>query len=950
MKRPSLKRQLTILFLCVIIPVSLLLSLLLVYAAEYSRSRLAHTTAGNLQLFGSTLERQMLAAESYLLNLSLNDAKLRNLSEETSRTQAYLDLCELVQGFPALLAANDALMGIVLVNGANNMYKGAYGTVYGDSVQQLEQKRAMEAYLTRVGNFHSIHTAGWYMEQIGGRLYLMRSVTTQKAALTAAIDLRMLFEELLLGYGLDGQVLICDQQGQLLLGEAEPGLLDKVHWKDGYGVVRRESGAELVVRRRVQLLEVYYLTPYEHRGVAMGGYEMLLVLASVFVITAIPFLFIYMKQEIFRPMNVLVNTMDRISSGDLSARPDVDYRNAEFTQVNETFNHMIDQYEKEIEARRNEMTALKLQIRPHFVLNCMKSVYALVQTGLREDAQQLILLLSRYLRYILSFTSNTAPLSSEVEQCCNYADLSSIGQPEPIRASLLEREAEVMLCDIEMPVESGLDLLKWMRDREMRTRCIFLTAYAKFQYAQEAVRLGGFDYIMQPAPYGQVVETVERALREVRDERASQELQTRGALFDRQKKEIAATLLRDVLTGAAAGGNLKAFEEIGLFPQRSQDCWLVLMQPLGCSRQRSPWSMPLLGAAVDNICSEIFAPLEVLSIAVPMSREQGLAIVLQSQSGEALEQDAVLRQLAYLQSACEQYLHLGAAFYLTGPDPFAGAPAMWNKLLEQKNENVALKSGVYTGQERHGPRRENFHIHQAAGWRRLMQEGYPQTVEQEACQLLDRLAAHNQLDRMELRLFYQDFMQMVFTSMETDQARLRGMFREPEALELYRNGMKTVDAMKALIHYVAGSWGGGEAGRSQNAVETVCRYVAEHLEEELRREELAEVVHLNPDYLNRMFKKETGLTLKEYVIWQKMQEAQSLLRTTSLPVSLIAAKVGYSNFAHFSTSYKNSFIAARRRNVRIHDRKTDRTQTISCREYGSAGGGSAGRLRRKTRR
>lgn len=48
------------------------------------------------------------------------------------------------------------------------------------------------------------------------------------------------------------------------------------------------------------------------------------------------------------------------------------------------------------------MTALKLQIRPHFVLNCLKSVYAMVQTGSREDAQQLILLLSRYLRYILS--------------------------------------------------------------------------------------------------------------------------------------------------------------------------------------------------------------------------------------------------------------------------------------------------------------------------------------------------------------------------------------------------------------------------------------------------------------------------------------------------------------------------------------------------------------------
>lgn len=30
------------------------------------------------------------------------------------------------------------------------------------------------------------------------------------------------------------------------------------------------------------------------------------------------------------------------------------------------------------------------------------------------------------------------------------------------KASLLRQEAEVMLCDIEMPMESGLDLLDWL--------------------------------------------------------------------------------------------------------------------------------------------------------------------------------------------------------------------------------------------------------------------------------------------------------------------------------------------------------------------------------------------------------------------------------------------------------------------------------------------------------
>lgn len=97
------------------------------------------------------------------------------------------------------------------------------------------------------------------------------------------------------------------------------------------------------------------------------------------------------------------------------------------------------------------------------------------------------------------------------------------------KASLLRQEAEVMLCDIEMPMESGLDLLDWLRQRGMTTRCIFLTAHAEFKYAQEALRLGGFDYIMQPAPYEQVADAVSRALDNVKEEWAALEAR-RGAV------------------------------------------------------------------------------------------------------------------------------------------------------------------------------------------------------------------------------------------------------------------------------------------------------------------------------------------------------------------------------------------------------------------------------------
>lgn len=62
-------------------------------------------------MFTTNFENQLDSVENYLLNLSLNDATFRSLSEQTDRTRAYLDAYEIAQGFPAVLAANDTLMG-----------------------------------------------------------------------------------------------------------------------------------------------------------------------------------------------------------------------------------------------------------------------------------------------------------------------------------------------------------------------------------------------------------------------------------------------------------------------------------------------------------------------------------------------------------------------------------------------------------------------------------------------------------------------------------------------------------------------------------------------------------------------------------------------------------------------------------------------------------------------
>ena len=49
-----------------------------------------------------------------------------------------------------------------------------------------------------------------------------------------------------------------------------------------------------------------------------------------------------------------------------------------------------------------------------------------------------------------------------------------------------------------MPVVNGLDLIRHIRANHPHIPCVILTGYSDFNYAQEALRLGAFDYLLKP--------------------------------------------------------------------------------------------------------------------------------------------------------------------------------------------------------------------------------------------------------------------------------------------------------------------------------------------------------------------------------------------------------------------------------------------------------------------
>ena len=86
-------------------------------------------------------------------------------------------------------------------------------------------------------------------------------------------------------------------------------------------------------------------------------------------------------------------------------------------------------------------------------------------------------------------------------------------------------------------------------------------------------------------------------------------------------------------------------------------------------------------------------------------------------------------------------------------------------------------------------------------------------------------------------------------------------------------------------------------------IEDIRHYIGEHLDE-VTRSSISEVFYLSPNYLSKLFRKEMGVSLSEYIQGQRMARAKRLLLQTELSISQIAAETGYPSFAHFSKQFK----------------------------------------------
>lgn len=97
---------------------------------------------------------------------------------------------------------------------------------------------------------------------------------------------------------------------------------------------------------------------------------------------------------------------------------------------------------------------------------------------------------------------------------------------------------------------------------------------------------------------------------------------------------------------------------------------------------------------------------------------------------------------------------------------------------------------------------------------------------------------------------------------------------------------------------------GHASSESHQFVRKVKKYIRDYPDRDLRLQNLADLVHLNPVYLSQLFKSVTGMNISTYVTRTRMDHAKRLLSNTGLKIYDIARLSGYQSPKHFMLVFK----------------------------------------------
>jgi len=465
---------------------------------------------------------------------------------------------------------------------------------------------------------------------------------------------------------------------------------------------------------------------------------------------------------------------------------------------------------------------------------------------------------------------------------------------------------DIMLCDIEMPQGNGLDLLKWVREYYPGTESIILTCHADFSYAKKALQLGSLDYVLKALTYDELEKVIVKAIQKIKKDQKLLEYSQFGELWCKNQPLLVEQFWLDIISGKIPANDdeiCRAAAERDIAFSAEMKIWPVLINII----PQKPGQLDITDKILINEIKSSFIEIyrnEIMGQIIKKDKDN-ILYILQTEQTQKLELNVFVEKCKELITGFKKNYSCNLYFYIGSEIKACGLAEMTARLYDMEKNNVALKNEIFFIDNK--PKQfTGFSLPDMNLWSSMISEKEYSLFIKEVTKYFDNLVRDGNIDSNVLTQFHQDFLQMVYSSLKQKKIQAHMLLTDAFSINLIDRATKSVSDMLIWIKHVIARIQEDTLNNEESLtiIEKVKRYIAIHISDNPTREDLAKYVYLNPDYLSRLFKKETGITMISYCQNVRLLYIKDLLLKTDMSIGKIATQLGYSNFSHFTRSFK----------------------------------------------
>ena len=443
---------------------------------------------------------------------------------------------------------------------------------------------------------------------------------------------------------------------------------------------------------------------------------------------------------------------------------------------------------------------------------------------------------------------------------------------------LLDERPDILLTDIRMPREDGLEMLESVRAQLPDLKVIIITGYDQFQYASRAIKLSVFDYILKPIQNEEVVRAVCRALDAMRRQK-EKDVAIHQVDVYRMKAQLLSLLTNDSHAGQDVG---LMMQEVNL---KAAAYYLMIIQPDGA--QTPELSFMNQVDAVLSTCA--------INAASVVLYDSMVVYVMRDQADEAWREEAK-RVAETIGGAMPGKTHIGISGLAVSRHQIRQTYQQARQALWEDTMNHGDRHGTfYCATELHGdsPMAEmRRKVDELIAEAELTEENA-----QEAARALIEVSGRQYSYLRALVSMYALMLTRKFSCPMTEEID-RAMGR----VWYVSNEENVSECLIQLCQALSRT--SQPEGSCSLLTKSILEYIRLHGAETLRLNDVAEKFHVSSNYLSSLIRRETGTTFHDHVLRAKMDIAHTMLADPRILVEEVARAVGYSNYISFYNTFK----------------------------------------------